>query len=493
MNSLPRPPVCPLPAWRQALEFNRCPLDFLQQCHDELGDVFCLRLPGLGHWAFLCSPESVRALFKAPREAVPAGSIHRKFVGFLFGEDALFNLDGEAHRQRQRLLIPLLSGKAAMDALAPLSAVAERTVASWKLDRRMLLLPETHRMSLDMLSLLIFGDHARDRVGRLGERFLHFTQLGARSKLVAFPKLQWNLGRFSPWGRVVHARTRVRRLIQAEIDAARRHPEAVAGTVLGTLIGATVEGRPLSDASLIDELMNLLFAGHETTGTVLAWAFEAVASSPEVREQLLEELYRELGDGPISAEGLSRLTYLDAVIQETLRFRPVGPFAAFRQVAQTLPLSVGDREYALRPGDLVAHCMPIMAMREDLFVDAKRFLPERFLEGDGSGGPGTRHWAPFGGGGRVCTGKGLAIVEMKVALATVLRRVHLELALPGTGIERSGHMLAPAKGLPMLARRLPRPMSVPRQVTGSTDVRVEETRRPAPNGKCPVGMNDQTA
>ena len=448
MTSKPRPPVCPLPVWKQAYLFDRRPLEFLDQCFQSMGDVFCLRLPGIGHWVFLCSPDAVRQLFKAPREAVPAGAVHRRFVGALFGKDATFNLDGVAHRRRQRLLLPLLSGKSARAATPQLLAAARRVMANWPRHRPFALLPACHRLSLEMLALLIFGQADVALRDRLVESFIDFTNLGARSRLVMMPKLQWDLGRFSPWGRVIHARRRVQAMVRQAVHAARRDPAAYEGTILGSLVSTPMEdGRYLGDDSLVDELMNLLFAGHETTGTVIAWLFETIASRPEVRRRMEEELDGVLGTEDPRGEELESLPYIDAVIQETFRFRPVGPFSAFRQVAEPLEIRVGDKAYELRPGDLVAHCVAVMSKREDLFAEAGEFRPERFLDESGLPRASSRELTPFGGGGRVCTGKGLALVELKIALLEALRTVDIELVDPEVGIERSGHMLAPAGGL----------------------------------------------
>jgi cytochrome P450 len=153
--------------------------------------------------------------------------------------------------------------------------------------------------------------------------------------------------------------------------------------------------------------MTALTAGHETTASQLAWAFEQLAREPRVTGLLRDEL--ESGEGD---------AYLTATMQEILRLRPVLPNAEPRLTKQ--PVTIGGVEYpagvSLLASAFLVHLDP------DLYPDPFAFRPERFLDTT----PGTYTWIPFGGGRRRCLGAAFAQQEMKIVLSAVVRRFELE-------------------------------------------------------------------
>jgi cytochrome P450 len=172
----------------------------------------------------------------------------------------------------------------------------------------------------------------------------------------------------------------------------------------------------MSDQELRDELMTLLVAGHETTASELAWAFERLARSPQV----LDRLVAEIDAGEEDA-------YLTATIQETLRRRPVLPNAAPRLVKQ--PVEIGG--WAYQPGVCMIANSYLVQHDPDIYPEPYAFRPERFLEEP----PGTYTWIPFGGGRRRCLGASFAMLEMKLVLRAVLSQSEVRLA--GDGLELS--------------------------------------------------------
>jgi cytochrome P450 len=150
--------------------------------------------------------------------------------------------------------------------------------------------------------------------------------------------------------------------------------------------------------------MTLLVAGHETTATAMAWTLERITRHPDVLRRLVDERDE---DG----------AYLDAVIKETLRLRPVVPAVARRL---QVPMEFGG--WNLPAGVNIAPSIYLLHRRPDLYPDPTAFKPERFLERT----PGTYEWIPFGGGIRRCLGASFALMEMKVVLQSVLRNVTLQ-------------------------------------------------------------------
>jgi cytochrome P450 len=199
-------------------------------------------------------------------------------------------------------------------------------------------------------------------------------------------------------------------------------------------------GEPMSDQELRDELMTLLFAGHETTATALAWALYWIHWLPEVGAKVVKELI-ELGPNP-DPISISRLPYLNAVCQETLRIYPVGLFTFSRILKHPWQLM----GYSFEPGAQFSICIYLLHHRPDLYPDPKQFRPERFLERQFS----PYEYQTFGGGNRRCLGAAFALFEMKLVIASLLShwKLKLETDRPIKPVRR-GMTMAPAKGVPM--------------------------------------------
>ena len=191
------------------------------------------------------------------------------------------------------------------------------------------------------------------------------------------------------------------RLLYEEIERRRGEPDLEERSdVLSLLLRARDEqGRAMTDVELRDELFTMLGAGHETTATGLAFAFELLLRNPPVLARLREEL-----------EGGDDDAYLDAVVKETLRLRPVID-AAERTL--TVPRVVAGWE--LPAGVKVYPGIALVHLREDLYPRAHEFRPERFIED----GAESYSWLPFGGGIRRCIGAALAHAEMAEVLRVV--------------------------------------------------------------------------
>ena len=208
----------------------------------------------------------------------------------------------------------------------------------------------------------------------------------------------------------------------------------------------------MTDVELRDELMTLLTAGHETTATGLSWAFERLLRTPRVLERLLGSLDDD--------------EYLDAVVKETLRVRPV-----IADVARVLKQPIVLGGYALPAGTLVLPAIAAVHMRPDLYPEPHEFRPERFLDG----GAESYAWIPFGGGVRRCIGASFAQVEMRV--------VHARGAEAGDAARR----LAAARARQGPARDGGAGARLPRDGRGAACARAELRARPARAARRPGG------
>ena len=225
-------------------------------------------------------------------------------------------------------------------------------------------------------------------------------------------------------------------LLFAEIAERRADPRLDRrDDVLSVLLLARDEdGEGMADAEIRDELMTLLLAGHETTATGPAWAFERLLRHPGVRRVLEAEL----------AEGSTE--YLDAVAREALRLRPVVPNVG-RVLAEPWPVG-GHR---LPAGTIVAPSIWLTHRRAGVYPAPRSFRPDRFLGHP----PDTYAWLPFGGGSRRCLGASFALMEMRGVIRTVLERVNLEPVGRSEKVARRAITLVPSRGARVVRRRRP--------------------------------------
>jgi cytochrome P450 len=357
----------------------------------------------------MADPAGIRHVLQGSPEVMNMGDINGLFRPIL-GHNSLLLLDGEAHMRQRKLLLPPFHGEHIERFRGIMERAAAEEADSWPVGKPFATLPRMQAITVTVILRAVFGMDAgprRDEMRGLVVRLLDLCQ----SASTMLPQLRVRLGGLSPWGRLMRCVADVDRALFAEIERRRADPgSADRQDVLSLLLEARDEaGQPMTDQEIRDQLLTLLVAGHETTANALSWAFERLVHEPEV----LDRLVGELADG--------REDFLDAVIKETLRLRPVLPIVA-RKLTQPVRLE-GFRYPA---GTVLMPCVFLVHRNERIYDRPEAFRPERFL---GHDAPATYAWIPFGGGVRRCLGASFALVEMRMVLRTVLSRV--ELRAPG--------------------------------------------------------------
>lgn len=400
------------------------------------GDVFTVRFLGLGHLVYVADPRLVREVYAADGEVGRAGDARRPFLEPLVGERSLLCLEGKAWARQRKLLAPAFHGRRVLAWTETIREIAEREVATWPRGEPFALRPRMQVVTLEVILRVVFGVRDAERLDELRRVVPRLIELGANPLISGLPPLRRRLERSpllrrlpaNPLPRFEAARAELDELLFAEI--ARRRAELAEGEarddVLSLLLEARDEdGEAMSDQELRDELVTLLEAGHETTATALAWAFERLVRHRSALERLREEV----------AEGEGE--YLGAVIREVLRSRPV---VVDTPRALARPLALGG--YRLPAGWYVAPAIPLVHRARALYPDGADFRPERFLE-DSNAGEG---WIPFGGGERRCLGQQLAMLELRTVVPAVLRSADLRPADPAPERQRLQHVtLAPSE------------------------------------------------
>jgi cytochrome P450 len=266
-------------------------------------------------------------------------------------------------------------------------------------------------ITLEIILRAVFGLEHGERLEALRVELRSLLDTLTRPEMFLWPVLMGpeRLARFGPFKRM---HEKVDQLVYAEIAERRKASDlAEREDILSMLLEARHEsdGSPMTDREIRDELLTLLVAGHETTATALSWAVERLTRHPDKLARLVEE---------VQAEGEE---YLEAVVTETLRLRPV-----ISLVARYLRAPVEIGGWQLPAGVTVAPSIYLVHRRPDIYPNPERFEPERFLEDS----PGTYTWIPFGGGVRRCIGGSFAHFEMQVVLAELVKRRHVRPARP---------------------------------------------------------------
>jgi cytochrome P450 len=425
------PPGPRAPATLQTIRLLARPVPFFESARRRYGEPFTARILRAGRLVFISDPPSIKALFGADRENIVAPG-RNVVLGPLLGERSLLLLNGPEHLARRKLMLPPFHGERMRAYERVMEEATEREISRWSLNREFRIHPSMQAITLEVIMRAVFGvgeDHRDD----LRQRLLAILA-ATRSPLA--------IGLTIPAVRSVGAFRRVRRtiaetdeILAAEIAERRADPNlASQEDILSLLVVARDEnGEGMSDAELRDQLLTLLMAGHETTATALAWAFDLLFRHPEAMERLRGEV-----------EG-DEHEYLDAVAEETLRLRPVVPFVG-RELR--VPMELGGRQ--LPPGTVVMPSIYLTHTRADLYPEPYAFRPERFLTEP----PETYSWIPFGGGTRRCIGAAFAQVEMRVVLRTVLRAVELRGGSDAPeAIVRRNVTLSPRGGTPVVVER----------------------------------------
>jgi cytochrome P450 family 135 len=303
-------------------------------------------------------------------------------------------------RQR-KLLLPPFHGERMREYEQTIVDATRADMASWSLGEPMRLQERTRAITLEVILSAVFGVEA-ERMDSLRDAIA-----GLLAPINSLWTVWTTLRRMSlerPKGPIGDALQRLDAVIFAEL-ARRRSQQDLSerADILSLLLQARdEEGQPMTDGELRDELVTLLLAGHETTATSVAWAIERLARHP----QQLARLLAEIDAGEDAGE-----RYMTAVVNETLRVRPVVPLVA-RVLTQELEL--GNRR--LPAGTRVMPSIYLTNRSPRVYERPAEFRPERFLDS----APETFAWIPFGGGIRRCIGASFAQLEMKTMLRTML-------------------------------------------------------------------------
>ncbi|MBC1241448.1 cytochrome P450 [Nostoc sp. 2RC] len=415
-----QPATPQIPKIIQLLQWVFNPLKLMETSAKAYGECFSLQLTSSKPLVLFSNPQAIQQLFTSSLEQLDAkGSA--QLLQPLLGENSLILLSGESHQRQRRLLTPPFHGDRMKAYGQIITNITHEIISKWKIGEPFSIRDSMQEISLKVILQAVFGLNQGERLTKLQGLLRSVLELSGsplRASITFFPILQVDLGNWSPWGIFLRQMQQIDELLYSEIQERRDRPDASRSDILSLMMSARdVNGEPMTDVELRDELMTLLVAGHETTASALTWAIYWIHHLPEVREKLLTELdnVNENADW----NDISRLPYLTAVCQETLRIYPIVMLTIPRIVKKPIEIM----GYEFQPGTLLTGSIYLMHHREDLYPEPNQFKPERFLQRQYS----QYEYLPFGGGNRTCIGMAFAMFEMKLVLATVLSQINLAL------------------------------------------------------------------
>jgi cytochrome P450 len=433
MSTLPKGPRSQL---RTIYHYLREPIGCMVPFAKEFGDPFLLG--GKTPVVFTGDPAGIKAIYTAdPDTFEPLGQDLGEFIG----ARSLILAKGAAHKRARKLMMPPFHGARMRAYGEGMCLLTEQRSADWQVGQTVPMLDALQEVSLDVILQAVFGVTERAQMTELAKLLLEITN-GISPLIAIFPWLRKDFGGIGPYASFKRRRKRLNdhldRLIAAGREAGPRED------ILSLLLAARDEdGQPMPDEEIRDQLILLVFAGHETTAIAIAWALYAL-HQPENAAALsrLRDELAALGPSP-DPDALAKQPYLDAVCQETLRRYPIAPAPSPRKLLRPFDLM----GYTLPAGMGVAAAIGIAHFREEVYPEPMRFRPERFLERQFS----PFEFLPYGGGARRCLGAAMASFELKLVLGTLLRRFRLRLASlkPDKGAVRAANA-GPKNGVKMI-------------------------------------------
>jgi cytochrome P450 len=435
--SPPLPPGPPLPRVLQTAGFLLGGARFLEACRRRYGDAVTFGTLFDERFVMVFDPELVKQVFQGSNAQLHAGEANA-LLGPILGERSVLLLDGTEHLRHRRLLLPPFHGRSMLAHVETMRACTDLEIDSWPVGEPFALLPSLQSLTLRVILRAVFGYEPGPAEEELRRRLRAMVEPLARSRGLLMIAALVRGGRERRGAVEFEARKRaVDEILYAEIARRRELPDlAQRDDVFSALLLARDEqGEQLTDREVRDELLTLLLAGHETTATGLAWTFDLLLHDPRVLA-----LARERED-----------RYLDAIVKESLRIRPVIP--GIGRVVRQEPFRLNG--YEVPPGIEINPSIRTIHRRADLYPSPSSFTPERFL---GPDAPDTYTWVPFGGGTRRCLGASFALTEMRVILARVLERAQLKAAdARVTKAQFRAITLAPKGGVRVIQERPPEP------------------------------------
>jgi cytochrome P450 len=429
----------------RTLQAARDPLPLLLSLYEEHGPIFSTRLlhhpvifmlgPEANHFITVAHPENFHWRESSFGDLIP-----------LLG-DGLLTIDDAYHDRAREIMMPAFHREQVASAVEAMRVEAEAAIAILRPGQVVDIYEWMRGLAMRIAMRALLGLDPDD-AGKGAAAADHFEQA------LGFYGIDFHLrllrGPGSPWSKMVASRAVLDEIVYGEIARRRRDPDEGRRDILSLLLAVKDEvGEGFSDKEVRDQVMTLMFAGHDTSTSTLTFMLHELARHPDVLARLQAEQDEVLKGEVPDIDRLEReMPYLDMVLDEVLRLYPpawIGPRRAVRD------FEFGG--YAVKRGAYVNYCSWASHRIPEVFPDPEAFIPERFARERKAALP-RGAYVPFGGGRRICIGKRFGQTEVKLVATMLLQQLRLD-AMPGrTMTIRQMPTLSPKGGLKM--RVLPR-------------------------------------
>jgi cytochrome P450 len=395
------------------------PLSFLLELTGEYGPFARIPVPGLQVF-HIAQPQAVKRVLQDNAKNYSKRTLQFTNLALVTGQ-GLLTSDGEFWLRQRRMVQPAFHRRRIAGFGQAMTAAALGMLERWRAKENQALDidHEMMEMTLEIVGLTLFSSDFSASAKRMVEATLTTLDFVMHKAQNPFGPPVW-----LPTARNRRFRRALEVLDEAVygLIAERKAAKQPHDDLLSMLLEARDEtGAPMSLKQLRDELITLIIAGHETVASALTWTWHLLAQHPEAEAKLHAELEEVLAGRTPSVEDLPELPYTRAVFEEALRLYPPAWLITRRAIG---PDRIGP--YAIPKGSLLVISPYIVHRQPEVWSEAERFRPERFLEGS----PARYAYIPFGGGPRLCIGNSFALVEGQLILATVAQRYRLRHASP---------------------------------------------------------------
>ena len=443
--TVPYPPGDTRFSLARTKRFIEEPLPLLLEAYERHGPIFTLRVLH-SNVVFMLGPAANHYITVSHADNFKWRESHFRDLIALLG-DGLLTTDDPYHRQARQIMLPAFHRERIAASIGVMAEETERALEQWTAGAQIDLYAWTRRLATRIAMRALFGIEPDGPAAReidaaaMFEQALAFYASGYEYRFIRGPR--------SPWARLQQASKALNRLLYAQISRQRTTGQR-GENVLSLLLDAEDEdGARLSDGQIRDEMMTLLFAGHDTTTSTVAFMFYELARHPHLADDLVAEQRELLPDDGVPKAGQlmgGELKRLEMTLDETLRKYPpawIGPRK-----------SVESFEFEGRtvPGNAyVNYCSWASHHLPDVFAEPDAFRPERFSAEEKAKMP-KGAYIPFGGGSRTCIGMRFGQLEVRTIATLIASRYTLE--LPGDfALEfRQMPTISPKNGLPMTVR-----------------------------------------
>ena len=438
--ALPHPPrPRSIPLVGQALAFQRDPLTLFVSLARAYGDVAGFQLGPLPA-CLINHPDYVHRILVTEARAFPKPRFLHMIAGKFLGK-GLVTSEGEEWRRQRKLIQPAFHHQRLAGYADTMVEFAARLGDSWRPGEQIDMDRAMRALTMEIVAKTLFNASA----GAQAERVYQSAEVFQEMLASANPLVP-------SWLPTAHNRREAAAVhtldeIVLGFIAEHRAAGSDAGDMLAMLLDARDEqGNAMSDRQIRDEAVTLFVAGHETTSSVLAWAWYVLATQPEVAAALRAELDAVLAGRAPAVADLARLTYTDLFVKEVLRLYPPA-WQSQREAAADVDFG----EYRVKKGTTIFFS-PYLMHRDPRWWDSpETFRPERFAEAN-KASLRPHAYLPFGAGARMCIGQQFAMMESKLIIAALAQRYEFAVAPNARIAVKHAATLATEAGMPMIVR-----------------------------------------